>query len=332
MKTKISLLITLAVAVALIVAGRQPLVAVWGHVTGEPFYEGWPASHWQRMLAGDPAQQAEALETLEAGGSAATPVLAAILQDRQRAGAAVRCFAAELLGKVGAGAEAAGSSLIAALQDPDAHVRSVASAAVPKAGVPVDVAVPALLELLRQERNPVHVRALSEYREAAKPGQSIIDRGRKAVLPLLEEILANSQLDSETRWNAARAIGKVGPQAASAVPALLVALQDPAATIREHAAEALGDIGPPAAEAVQGLASVLDDPAPRVRRDAVRSLGQIGQPARTIVAQIQTLLKDKEDIVRNAARDTLQAIAPETLPAKSEAKEPEAAKPFRQTP
>lgn len=321
MKTKISLLITLAVAVALIVAGRQPLVAVWGHVTGEPFYEGWPASHWQRMLAGDPAQQAEALETLEAGGSAATPVLAAILQDRQRAGAAVRCFAAELLGKVGAGAEAAGSSLIAALQDPDAHVRSVASAAVPKAGVPVDVAVPALLELLRQERNPVHVRALSEYREAAKPG-----------LPLLEEILANSQLDSETRWNAARAIGKVGPQAASAVPALLVALQDPAATIREHAAEALGDIGPPAAEAVQGLASVLDDPAPRVRRDAVRSLGQIGQPARTIVAQIQTLLKDKEDIVRNAARDTLQAIAPETLPAKSEAKEPEAAKPFRQTP
>jgi len=321
MKTKIILLITLAVAVALIVAGRQPLVALWGHVTGEPFYEDWPASHWRRMLAGDPAQQAEALESLEAAGSEAAPVLASILQDRQRASAEVRCLSAELLGKVGAAAEAAGTSLIAALQDPDAHVRSVASAAVPKAGVPADVAVPALLDLLRQERNPVHVRALSEYREAAKPG-----------LPLLEEILADSQLDSETRWNAARTIGKVGSEAASAVPALLAALQDPAATIREHAAEALGDIGPPAAEAVQSLASVLDDPAPRVRRDAVRSLGQIGQPARTVVAQIQTLLKDKEDIVRKAARDTLQAIAPETLPAKTEAEKPEAAKPSNQAP
>jgi HEAT repeat protein len=278
------------------------------------------------MLADGPAEQAEALETLEAAGSAAAPVLAAVLQDRQRASAAVRCLAAELLGKVGAGAEATGTSLIAALQDPDAHVRSVASAALPKAGVSADVAVPALLELIGRERNPVHVRALSEYREAAQPG-----------LPVLEEILADSQLDSETRWNAARAIGKVGAEAAGAVPSLVAALQDPAATIREHAAEALGDIGPPAAEAVPGLASVLDDPAPRVRRKAVRALGQIGQPARAVLTQVQTLLKDKEDIVRAAAQKTLQTIAPETLPAKPEAEKPdtvktEAAKPAKQAP
>jgi HEAT repeat protein len=77
---------------------------------------------------------------------------------------------------------------------------------------------------------------------------------------------------------------------------------------------------------------VLDDPAPRVRRDAVRSLGQIGQQARIVVPQVRTLLKDKEDIVRKAARDTLQAIAPETLTAKPEAEKPEAAKPSNQAP
>ncbi len=305
--------ILLAVVVSLIVAGRQPLVALWGHVTGEPFYQGWPASHWRRMLAGGPAQQAEAIETLEGAGSQAAPVLAAVLQDQRQSSGEVRCLAAELLGKVGAGAEATPTSLVAALDDPDAHVRSVASASLPKANVPAEVAVPALVDLLGREQNPVHVRALSEYRDAAKPG-----------LPVLLEILANSKLDSETRWNAARTIGKIGAKAASAVPALVAVLQDPAATIREHAAEALGDIGPPAAEAVKPLASVLNDPAPRVRRDAVRSLGQIGPPARTVVSEIQALLKDKEEIVREAARTTLQTIAPETLPAKTPAVKPPA--------
>ncbi len=303
MKTKIVLGITFAVAVALIVAGRQPLLAVWGYVQGEPFYQGCPASHWRRMLSGGPAAQAEAMETLEAAGSEAAPVLAAILGDRQRASAAVRCLAAELLGTVGAGAEDASVSLIAALQDPDKHVRSVASPALPTTGVPADVAVPALLDLLRREPNPVHVRALSEYRKAANPG-----------LAVLEEILANPELDSETRWNAARAIGKVGAETPGAAASLAAALLYPTATIREHAAEALGDLGPLATKAVAPLAAVLDDPAPRVRRKAVRALGQIGQPSRAVLPQIQSLLKDSDDTVRKAAQQTLETIAPETLP------------------
>lgn len=306
---KIALIIVVAAGAALAIIGRQPLVVAWGYVMGEPFYQGWPASHWRRMLAGEPAQQAAAIQTFEGAGSEAAPVLAALLQDTRRSSADVRCLAAELLGKTGAGAEAASTSLTAALNDPDAHVRNVASAALPKAGVSADVAVPALLELLRREPNPVPLRALSEYREAAEPG-----------LPMLEKTLADTKLDSEARWNAARTIGKIGAAAASAVPSLVAVLQDPAATVREHAAEALGDIGPPAAEAVQPLAAVLDDPAPRVRRDAVRSLGQIGPPARAVLPSIQKLLSDKEDMVRTAARNTLQAIAPETLPPKPAAK------------
>ncbi len=304
----------LVTVVALLVASRQPLIAVWGYATGEPLYQSRSASQWRRMLAGGPAQQAEAIETLEGAGSEAAPVLAAVLRDQRRSSAEVRCLAAELLGKVGGGWEATPASLLAALEDPDAHVRSVVSAALPKASVPAEMAVPELVELLGREQNPVHVRALSEYADAAKPG-----------LPVLLEMLANAQLDSETRWNAARAIGKIGAEAADAVPALVTALQDPAATIREHAAEALGDIGPGAAAAVAPLVSVLHDPAIRVRRDAVRSLGQVGPAARTVVSEIQqVLLTDKEEIVREAARNTLQTIAPETLPAKTPAASPPA--------
>ena len=293
----------LVLLLVLYAVGRQPLVAAWGHIRGEPFHAGWPASHWRQLLGGGPAEQAQAIETFEGAGSAAAPVLAAVLQDQRRASAEVRCLAAELLGKVGSGADATAASLIAALQDPDPHVRSVASAAVPKANVPARVGVPALVDLLGREQNPVHVRALSEYRNAAEPG-----------LAVLLQILGNPEVDTETRWNAVRAIGKIGAPAARAVPALVAALQDPAATIREHSAEALGDIGPPAAEAAQPLAAVLQDPAPRVRRDAVRSLGQIGPSARTVLREIQAALQDPEEMVRQAARTTLQTIAPETLP------------------
>ena len=65
---------------------------------------------------------------------------------------------------------------------------------------------------------------------------------------------------------------------------------------------------------VDELRAVLDDPAPRVRRKAVRALGQIGQPSRAVLPQIQSLLKDSDDTVRKAAQQTLETIAPETLP------------------
>jgi HEAT repeat protein len=209
----------------------------------------------------------------------------------------------EILGKIGPEADAASDTVLAALNDPDPHVRTVAAAALPKIGVPAAQAVPALIQRLEAEPGVVPGRALSEYRDQA------ID-----ALPALVEVLRNKELDSETRWNAARTLGKLGPGGTDAIPALVESLQDTAPTVREHAAEALGDIGRPASEAVPALVAVLSDSATRVRRDAVRSLGQIGPASRVAVAQIKRLLNDPEDIVRQAARDALQAISPEELP------------------
>jgi HEAT repeat protein len=295
-------LLTLA---GLILAGAGPLVVVRGWLTGEDFFAGRPTSDWRCALCGDPGRRAEAIASLESGGQEAAGVLGAILRDQRRSTAEARWSSAELLGKVGAASPAAEAALLAALADPDPYVRGVAAAAIPKAGVSSQAAVPALTEFLRRERDPVSLRALSDYRAAAQPA-----------LPLLLDILSDPSLDTESRWNAARTIGKIGPAAVSAVPALVACLKDEAATVREHAAEALGDIGPPASEGVTGLAAVLNDPAPRVRRDAVRSLGQIGEPARTAVPQIKLLLNDKETMVQQAARNALGVLAPDELPAK----------------
>ena len=70
----------------------------------------------------------------------------------------------------------------------------------------------------------------------------------------------------DVRRSAADALGKIGPPAAEAVPALAAALHDPDEDVRRSAADALGKIGPAAAEAVPALAAALHDPDRDVRR------------------------------------------------------------------
>jgi len=281
----------------------DPTGVLMGHLRGEPFFDGRPAGYWERSLRADPATQVTAIEKLEQGGTEAAVVLESLLSSKNGASAEVRCTAAEILGKIGPDAEQAGSTLLAALKDTDLHVRAIAAASLAKVGVPPDEAVPALTRMLETDQKVVAGRALSEYRGGAKPA-----------LPALIAVLTDKSLDSETRWNAARTLGKLGPEGVDAIPVLVESLKDEAATVREHSAEALGDIGPPAAGAVPDLVGVLDDPATRVRRDAVRSLGQIGEASRAAIAEMKKLLKDPEGIVREAAKNAIRAIAPEELP------------------
>jgi HEAT repeat protein len=236
-------------------------------------------------------------------------VLIELLEEPGSDAAELRWNAAEILGEIGRDASLAGRSLLAALDDQDQHVRAVAARALPAVGVPAEQALEPLRDMLKQDQAIVAARVISEYKANARPA-----------LADLVDVLTDKTLDSETRWNAARTIGKIGPDAAEAIPVLVASLEDNVDTVREHAAEALGDIGPPAGGSVQALVAVLDDPATRVRRDAVRSLGQVGEEAVVAVPEIKNLLDDPEEIVREAARNTLLAIAPEELPKKKKAK------------
>jgi len=296
------LLAVAALSVAAILV--DPTRVVLGKLLGDSFFQARPTRFWARSLRAEPGQRADARSQLEQGGADAVPVLVGILMNWPGPGdAELRCTAAEILTNLGPDAADAAPALVAALHDDDPHVQAVCAAALPKVGVPADTAVPELTELLKS-RHVVNVvvaaRALSQYRGAVATS-----------LPVLVAVLQDESQSAEARWNAARTIGKIGPAAVSAVPALIDASHDKEWTIREHCAESIGEIGPTAAPlGVAALESMLADPHHRVRRDAVRSLGYFGQAAQETLPEINKLVDDPEEIVRQAAKTAIAAITP----------------------
>lgn len=306
MNRRVSVIVVATLAVVLIAAVLlEPTQILSGRIAGDSFLEGRPSRYWAKQLQRGPSESAAAISILGKNGVKAIPVLCEIYQANPgEARSELRWTALELLAKRSPLPASAQSTMQRALSDSDPHVRSVAIAAAPKAGVRAEDAVPILKELLRSEHSVVAARAISEYRAAAA-----------SALPELIAAMHDTKLPAEARWNAARTIGKVGPNAASALPDLIDELDDPEDSLREHAAEAIGDIGPVAAElGVPALRKVLTDRYVKVRRDAVRSLGYIGVDARPAADDILPLLKDPEAIVREAAEKALKIVAPELLP------------------
>ena len=93
-------------------------------------------------------------------------------------------------------------------------------------------AVPALVKLLDTDPTVPVIRALSVYREKARPG-----------LERLVTLMEDRDRPSEVRWNAVRTIAKMHAEGAPAVPALIPLIKDEELTVREHAAEPVGDPG-----------------------------------------------------------------------------------------
>ena len=79
------------------------------------------------------------------------------------------------------------------------------------------------------------------------------------------------------RANAAQALGKIGPAAKDAVPALIAVVKDERSSIHEEAVNTLGEIGPAAAEAELALRDAVKDKDPNVRTAAARALRRIWQ-------------------------------------------------------
>jgi HEAT repeat protein len=78
------------------------------------------------------------------------------------------------------------------------------------------------------------------------------------------------------------------------------------------ASTALGKIGPEARAAVPALTRALQDRDEDVRREAASALGRLGPDARAAVADLVALLKDQRKPVRQQAASALRDIDPET--------------------
>ena len=79
----------------------------------------------------------------------------------------------------------------------------------------------------------------------------------------------------------------------------LVTAHDKDEGIRANTASALGQIGPDAETAIPALTELLKDKVSLVRSSAAEALGKIGSEARITIPAVAELLKDKDDMVRH---------------------------------
>ena len=169
----------------------------------------------------------------------------------------------------------------------------------------------------------------------------------RSAVPSLITVLKGESSVSDRRA-AAQALGRLGPTAAAAVPALVRALSDSDWEVRQAAAWALGRIGPVVATdraAVRILSGFLTDlrqraevreaaawtlgrigpagagasllkgieaPDPSVRQSAAWALGQ-GYSSLESVQGLIRLLQDPEEAVRQAAIQALVTIGPDAI-------------------
>jgi HEAT repeat protein len=112
--------------------------------------------------------------------------------------------------------------------------------------------------------------------------------------------------DPRKRLLAAKALGRQGPNVASAVPALIVALADADPMVRSMVASALGRIGD--AAAVAPLQARLADPVVPVRFWVLDALGRIGVAAPGLLETLRRMAEVEEAHVKAAAQRALARL------------------------
>ncbi|HKI35888.1 MAG TPA: HEAT repeat domain-containing protein [Gemmataceae bacterium] len=283
----------------------------------------------EALKDGDPQVRRYAASALAAIGP---PAVAPLLKtaeggaDRQ-----VRSLAYLALGEVRPADGDALRGLVRALKDPEKDIRAAAASALARLGV---VAVPPLRQALKDKDAsaalalgqigppavnaaiPDLVTALKdddkELRVAAH--HALVRIGAPAV-PALSAVLRGADLRGW--YSISVALGKIGPDARAAVPALTEGLAHDDKGVRILAANALVKIDPDNAaikpvlnEAVPALIEVLQQRDGGLRTWAALSLGKIGPDARTSVPALTAALTDADAPVRAAAADALGRVGP----------------------
>jgi HEAT repeat protein len=217
---------------------------------------------------------------------------------------AMRCAALRALEDIGPDAVAVLPQILAALSDVSPDVREGALRVVARIGPPAKMAA-AWIEAMpgaKSARLDVAA-AVALYRVNSTPVSRLIE-----VLDGPDEGLAEA---------AVIAMGEMGADARTAVPALIAAVRRRRPFWK--AMEALGKIGRPAGPAIPVLVDLLDDPSSYERQRAVNALGNIGVATPECLAAILRLLKsDRENRVRRECVVALGKIgpgAPEVVPA-----------------
>jgi HEAT repeat protein len=285
---------------------------------------------------------ATALGKLGPRARAAVPSLAAALGDPQPE---VRRASAEALAALDDRSDSVIRGLIASTRDTDESVRLASLNALRRLGAPeaqqaLEQAVPGLARRLA-DTDPEGRRdaawRLAGLGESARPAadalvrclddpdewvrsfaaQALANLGPAARLAVgrLEKLLRSER----TRLPATVALGRIGPEAEAAVPALLMVIEDPDDAARHAAAEALFRIGTPPARAayrrhaereVPRLLETLRSGDRDPRGEAARHLSRFTATAVEAIGPLATALDDEYWLVRCKATEALGGFGP----------------------
>ena len=115
---------------------------------------------------------------------------------------------------------------------------------------------------------------------------------------------------SAVRAQAALALGRIGPDAATSAPRLIRVIQEADEMVRCHAAQALGEIGGENGATVAALVDLLRDASATVKVSAAQALGALRKAAAPSVPALVPLLQDRDESVRTAAALAISQVGP----------------------
>jgi HEAT repeat protein len=190
--------------------------------------------------------------------------------------------AAHALGQIGVAARGAVPLLAKTLQSRSVEAREAAVDSLGRIGPAANSAVPAILTEADLATDHVDYKTLANFRRLAAKTLGRIGPDAKAAVPMLERALKNEDL--VYRVEAALALWRV-VRHKDALPALTALLKQPAVEGPYQAAMAIGEIGPDAKETADALVQALRHPQPDVRRAAAKVLVPFGPAVLPAVAQ-----------------------------------------------
>lgn len=246
--------------------------------------------------------RAAAAHTLASLGDAAINALPRRIVELPSVREEACLVAIEELGMFGATARAAAPTLARLLADPRWEIRRAALRALKRIEPPQVVARRSIARV-----NDPEALVRLEAIEALGAHDRRYDRW---ALEALQRRLIEDPT-GEARAAAARALGRMGPRAASMLPLLLRALGDSDGETQQAAALAIGALHLPPAKLIPQLTGRLSDPAPGVRGAIALALGALGpDAAQTVTPELLILLRDADPITRAAAATALGNLGP----------------------
>jgi HEAT repeat protein len=222
----------------------------------------------------------------------------------------VKETAIERLGRLGRNAAVAVPALAAIARDVASIHRYGAVKALSRIDPQHETILPALIGLLNNPRpHP------EDFDEEVEIITTLGLMGLKALpaVPSLVRVLEDKNPEKRDGGGpaerAARALGRIGPAARDAIPALIKAMKTDH-YVRISAARALVSMGPAAKPAVSDLISLLKSQEIQIRPLAAYVLGAIGPDARAAVPALVEVLNDRDTSIAAAAGPALLRIDP----------------------